>query len=459
MAFPAKSMPMNLPEIILAVSRFLTPSEIAYSLLRLNRIAFLSLVSLIWENIPHGLQVLLQLVMDENFPTRSQIDASIEVPLDLVASAAPERWERFTNYAHFVRTLSVYPEWNGSEIGPYRITPLSIICPHTHALPKLDMLEIHALHGPHTYSVIRDLFSIFACQTLRKVRLNGQFTGVETCTLSHALVPLIENATLLEELQLTPRRDGGHLDLGQLGHMLDLATSVKRLTLGLPLIQQVVFAVVGRLPHLTHLILLDNSRNLLSSVFHSDPFQSFRVMQGSFANLTKLTTVGKSWRLSYLATLISAVSFATNLKEVDLDGHGSESDATQLFEALKFHAPLLHSIKLSIKGFRGRHTTIPIACTSQLKSIALSCLELRGTTDGIFGVDVFLDSCPIWRQSLLRILAEFSSLKSLSILLDISKPPPIVSGSNVRPVSAQSITIEAYVSKRGLAASLERELE
>ncbi|KAG8684618.1 hypothetical protein FRC08_013599 [Ceratobasidium sp. 394] len=172
-ATPANPL-FAIPEL-LAMAALLVPRGDLLSLLLVNRAFFACAAALVWREVP-GIDMLLSLLPPEGPATAHSVDgAAQDLPM-AAGRRSRDGWQRFDLYAPFVQTLLMSGRHSIAS-SRYDLPGLERTRGSKSLLPNLRSLVIDRRAKNLAASTLRDLLSVFYCDSWTSVEIRGDFPG------------------------------------------------------------------------------------------------------------------------------------------------------------------------------------------------------------------------------------------------------------------------------------------
>ncbi|KAG8704329.1 hypothetical protein FRC08_002291 [Ceratobasidium sp. 394] len=441
---------LKTPELAAMVFDWLTPAE-CYSALFVNKFLSACAARRVWRDLS-GMEVLLQLLMEEPLQPLTEENAQPKVALAHVIKPTQARLGRFDLYRSYVQTLSVFPK---VTLG-YRWRAFTALSGYAPILPQLRSLIVQRDGDSVTSATMRDLLSLFATPTCLEVCVSGGSELDVPWLLNSDAVPAI---SCLRRMCERIRR----LDLfiktvepsaaAEVANAIQHFTQLRELGLGIDVLSESVLAAAGGLPYLGVLTLRGhkNSRAKRSAM---------DVPQGSFPSLKRLVAWGV-WPADLLRILnVRPLPFRIESASFEvLSPHGGArtlAEDRDIFRSLSRGAPCLRDLGFAFPRSSGTCLT-SLESLSPLFDLRLErlrlhhvCLQARERLGELFKL------CPRWHDSLvhfgmrrqavglddLKELARFNSLQTLSVALCIGSVPAH-HGAWIEPKSKQRLRLES----------------
>ncbi|KAG9097911.1 hypothetical protein FRC06_007034 [Ceratobasidium sp. 370] len=422
---------LRLPELVRIILDMLTPGE-CYGALFVNRRWHTWASSRVWRDLS-GMEVLLQLLMEEPLQPLTEQNAQPKVALKDVINPTDAQLARFNIYRNYVQTLSVFPKVTEG----YRWRAFAALSPWVPILPQLRRLIVQRDGESVTSATMRDLLVLFATGTCVEVSVSGgselDVPWLLNSDAALALDPLRKKCRGIRRLDLFVKTVEVSAAVKVAGAIEEL-TQLRALGLGVDALSESVLVASGRLPYLEALTLRGHK--------NSQPrLLAMSVPQSSFPSLKRLVAWG-IWPadLLHVLSVRPLVARIVSASFEVLHGTGRAQMLTEdreIFRLLSMGAPSLRDLGFAFprSSYTWKTTLDRLSplFSIQLERVRLHhvCLGDQERLEGLF------ERCPLWHNGLVHLgmrrqvaglddlseLARFKALHTLAVALRIGSVP------------------------------------
>ncbi|KAG8731597.1 hypothetical protein FRC10_001642 [Ceratobasidium sp. 414] len=422
---------LKTPELAAIIFDFLTPGQ-CYGALLANKYLSECASRRVWRELS-GMEVLLQLLMEEPLQPLTEDNAQPKVVLHAVIKPTDARLKRFHLYRSYVQTLFVFPKVTAG----YRWRAFTALQEWAPILPQLRHLIVQRDGESVTSATMHDLFLLFATYTCLEVSVSGG---------SEIDVPWLLNSdtTLALDRLCRSCKQIRRLDLfiktveastaAKVATAVDELTRLCELGVGTDVLSESVLVAAGRLPALRVLTIRGHKNSQLG-------LSNMSVPQSSFPSLKRLVAWG-IWpadllHLLKVHPLVVRIESASFEVLGPVGGSRSLAEDREIFRSLSVGAPSLRDLGFAFPRSSGTWKTT-LDRMSPLFSIPLGRLRLHHVRlDDEERLGSLFERCHPWHNSLVHFgmrkqsvglddlseLARFSALHTLAAALRIGSVP------------------------------------